>query len=205
MSDDTRCGARTKNGDPCQLRPLKGATRCRRHGGASPQAKAAAARRIEKQKLEQEVVKMLGIQDTYEQVNPQDTLLHVLGATAAEERFLANRVAEFSEDDQVLRWTRKDHQEGSGPMGPVDVSTYSAVPDVLVTQLRDARDRLIRYSAMAIKLGLDERRVALAESQADQLAAVFFRAVASTALAPEQREALQQAFASELRALEVAA
>jgi len=41
-----RCGARKKNGTPCQQYPMHGTMRCRLHGGASPQAQAKARERI---------------------------------------------------------------------------------------------------------------------------------------------------------------
>lgn len=45
MKDD-RCGARTRSGGTCRRWPLAGATRCRLHGGESPNSKAAAKRRL---------------------------------------------------------------------------------------------------------------------------------------------------------------
>lgn len=201
MSDHPVCGAKTRSGDPCQLRPLTGATRCRKHGGASPAAQRKAKERLAHQQLEKEM-RVLGIRDEYDKVDPTEQMLRVLAATAAEERYLASRVAQLSEDDHVLRWTRTDHRTGSGPEGPIDVETFSAVPDVLIAQLRDCRDRLIRYAAMCVKAGIEERRMALAEGQAEQLVGSFLRALARVTLTDSQREELQAAFVVELRALE---
>lgn len=41
-----RCGALTVDGTPCARPPMKGQRRCHRHGGASPQARAVAQRRL---------------------------------------------------------------------------------------------------------------------------------------------------------------
>lgn len=38
-----RCGARTRSNGYCELYPLKGRTRCKRHGGATPRGKASTA------------------------------------------------------------------------------------------------------------------------------------------------------------------
>lgn len=38
MSDTERCGAKTRDGSPCKNYPVKGADRCRMHGGQSPGA-----------------------------------------------------------------------------------------------------------------------------------------------------------------------
>lgn len=42
-----RCGARRRDGEPCANYPMRGQARCRMHGGSSPQARRAAARRLE--------------------------------------------------------------------------------------------------------------------------------------------------------------
>lgn len=42
----TPCGAKTRSGKPCPNPPMRGATRCRQHGGASPAAQAKAAERL---------------------------------------------------------------------------------------------------------------------------------------------------------------
>ena len=41
-----KCGARTRQGTPCQQSPLAGSTRCRMHGGAAPQVLAKAKERL---------------------------------------------------------------------------------------------------------------------------------------------------------------
>jgi hypothetical protein len=40
------CGAKNRQGNPCARRPIPGGTRCKLHGGGSPNAKAAARRRL---------------------------------------------------------------------------------------------------------------------------------------------------------------
>ncbi|WP_394161601.1 hypothetical protein [Galactobacter valiniphilus] len=195
------CGAKLRGQDAyCQTRLAEGAKRCRRHGGAAPQAKEKAAERVAVAKLEKEMI-MLGIRDEYEPVDPSTQMLHVLAATAAEERYLAQRVADLT-DPEVLTWGRSSHQEGVGPMGAVDMSTYDAVPHVLITQLRDARDRLIRYAGMCVKAGIDERRMQLAEGQAALMIGAVQRALGSVTIPGELLEQIHGAFAREFRALE---
>lgn len=43
---ERRCTARRTNGEPCKCRPIAGATVCRAHGGAAPQVREAARRRL---------------------------------------------------------------------------------------------------------------------------------------------------------------
>ena len=46
LPEPARCGAKKRDGEPCQRWPLAGATRCRLHGAAAPQARRKAAERL---------------------------------------------------------------------------------------------------------------------------------------------------------------
>lgn len=46
-----RCGALTSNGTPCRRAAYPGGTRCNLHGGATPQAKAAAQQTLDRLRL----------------------------------------------------------------------------------------------------------------------------------------------------------
>lgn len=41
-----RCAARRRDGEPCGMAPIRGATVCRKHGGAAPQVKRKAQERL---------------------------------------------------------------------------------------------------------------------------------------------------------------
>lgn len=41
-----RCGAKRRDGQPCQAPAIKGGTVCRRHGGSAPQVRFAARHRV---------------------------------------------------------------------------------------------------------------------------------------------------------------
>ena len=55
-----KCTARTHAGKPCKMWAARGATVCKMHGGAAPQVKAAARRRLE-QATDALAAKLLGI------------------------------------------------------------------------------------------------------------------------------------------------
>lgn len=46
LPEPSKCGARTRQGTPCQQSPLAGSTRCRMHGGSAPQVLAKAKERL---------------------------------------------------------------------------------------------------------------------------------------------------------------
>jgi hypothetical protein len=54
-----RCGAKTRNGDPCKNPPMRGARRCRMHGAAAPEARRASARRLLEARMSGFVARML--------------------------------------------------------------------------------------------------------------------------------------------------
>lgn len=53
----TVCGAKTRSGKPCRQHPIRGGTRCRMHGGATPRALAAANRRTLEARIQGELAK----------------------------------------------------------------------------------------------------------------------------------------------------
>jgi len=160
-STDTRCGAKTRAGGRCVNRPVRGATRCRMHGGALPQVKRAAARRLAVEDARREVTRLGLALD----VDPLDVLLDLV-------RESAGNVAAYR---LVV--------EGLGiHVGPDGVATEGAsgqgyyVPEdahILVRLYNDERDRLAKYARMCIDAGVSERKVRVAEQQAGTLARLF--------------------------------
>ena len=202
MTNSPTCGAKLRGKDErCKMRPAEGQKRCFRHGASTPQALAKVAKDKAKDALEKEMV-MLGIRDTYETADPGAAMLHVLGATVAEERYLAGLVAKLANDEGVLTWRRTQHVTGANSKGMIDEETFAAVPDALITQLRDTRDRLARYATMALKAGIEERRVQIAENQAVAFAGVIQRILSRLHLTETQAADVSVVVPEELRALE---
>lgn len=198
-----RCGAKLRGTNPpryCKNPPLKYQTKCRRCGGASPQAKRKAEERAVMAEIVEEMG-VLGIQPDYDKVNPVDVMARMLAAVTSEERWLAVRVSRLT-GDEILTWSRTEHETGIGPMGAIDKETFKAVPAALVEQLRTARDRVMAYAEKCIRLGLDERRVAMIEGQAAQMVGAVQRVITALNLTPEQIEQAHTLLAREFRALE---
>jgi len=83
----TICGAKTKAETPCGLNPLEGGTRCKKHGGGSPQARKAAEKRLAEAQVQKELergVRTLGLPID---IDPGKALLdHVFWLTTWERR-----------------------------------------------------------------------------------------------------------------------
>lgn len=158
-----------KTGERCKQWAVPGAKVCRSHGGVLPAVKLNAERNLQRAEAEAEFRRY---SDDYErvfgkrkrkQIHPADALIELVQWTATEVEYWRERVNSLKEEE--LTWNLTHHQKGRGPQGPVNVKHYEAVMNIAYRMLRESSDRLASYSAAALKAGVDERRVALAENQ----------------------------------------
>lgn len=198
------CGAKKRSGDPCSAPPIKGGTRCRRHGGASPQAQRKAAERVTEAKTRQRMdtaVKTLGLKT--ENVDPAEALLEEIAWTHGHVQWLRSQVQALSTEE--LRWGTVDRESGIGPLGVIDKTTEKAAPNVLYSMYLTERQHLAKVSALALSAGIEERRVRMAEEQGQLAAMVVRRVLDRLKLSAEQLEQVPLVVASEFRALASAA
>lgn len=193
-----RCSAHRTNGDPCKAYAVRGATVCVTHGGAAPRVREAAARRVAEEKAAAKMRLFAAPVD----IDPANALLELVQWTAGEVRYWRAEVARIAEDDvDSLTWGKTQAVEGVGPQGPVDTETREAVPPVAYRMLTDAQDRLAKYAAAALRAGVEERRVRLAEDQGALVAQVIRRILDRLDLAEWQAELVTTVVPEELRAL----
>lgn len=198
MSDP--CGAKKRDGNPCGAAPAKGAKRCGRHGGSSPQSKAAAARRLAEKDAQQQMEKamtLLGIAD--KDIDPAKALLEEIGWTYAHVQWLRGKVQEL--EPATLVYGESGRRFGVGPEGPVDVTDYKAEPSVWYQMYLKEREHLAKVSALALKAGIEERKIRLAESQGEMVASALQRILNALNLSPEQLDLVPVIVPRELRAL----
>jgi hypothetical protein len=137
----------------------KGTGRCRKHGGNTPtHVKSAVVAEAKR-----DVVLFGGRRD----IHPADALLELVQWTAGEVDYWRHRVRLLDEHD--LTWGVTRVKEGGDDRG----TTEEAKPNVAYAMLVDASNRLERYSASALKAGVDERRVKIAEQQGTLLHGVL--------------------------------
>lgn len=193
------CGAKNKKGEPCGLGPVPGATRCGRHGGKAPQVKAAAERRLAEQEAKDHMVKAVRTLGLPVDIDPGKALLDEIHWTAGHVAWLREKVQELQSEDLV--WGREKHEDGVGPQGIVDVTTEKAGPSVLYELYLKERDHLAKVCALALRAGIEERRVKLAENQGALVADVIRRILAALGLTPEQQALVPQIVPEQLRLL----
>lgn len=180
-----KCSARRSNGMPCNAWAVMGMAVCRTHGGSSPQAKSAAKRRLAMHSVG-------SLMDRYMHAGDQDpleALLTELARSAVMVETLAAAVIELEMEPEA----------GEAIYGPNH--SGDAVPHVLVAMLNEERDRKARFAKMALDAGVEERRVRVAEKEAELIARVI-KAVLDDpelGLAAPQRQLGYKAAARHLR------
>lgn len=215
----TRCGqvhpgctGHTKNGQnaggPCR-RPCKPGEVCPTHGGMAPQVRAARARREQ----EAEAAKQVATLGLPMDISPTEALLQEVQWTAGHVQWLRTKVAEL--DEQALVWgtTRTETEVGGalriGLDGDDGVTSVDSAPSNKVIQTaapslwydlyERERRHLVAVCSAALKAGVEERRVRLAESQGDLVATAIRRILDALALTPDQQALVGTVVPRELR------
>jgi len=150
------CGAKTRDGDPCRNAPMTGQLRCRMHGGASLQARAAAERRLAVAEAAKAVERWGGRTD----IAPAMALLELVQAKATEVAYWDRLVAGLS----------AENRPGS----------------TALQQLHRSQDQLAAYASAALKAGADEAMVRVATMQAQWLVPWVRQVVALARAQPDQ-------------------
>jgi hypothetical protein len=149
MSDDLmdgRCTATSKgSGKRCKRSAIAGGTVCAMHGGSAPQVRGAAEQRLLLRRAVLEA-ETLGLP---REIDPHTALLEELHRTAGAVQWLAAVVS--------------DLERGKVEGDSVYLRLYG-----------DERDRLVKVAKTCVDVGIEERRVRLAESAGAQLAAVVW-------------------------------
>lgn len=197
---DKFCGARKRQGEGTCTRPAgwgtehPGIGRCKLHGGKTPAQNQQAAR----VQAERDVVLFAARRD----VHPAEALLELVQWKAGEVDYWRGRVREIvatagDDGDVDLTWGVVREKTGGEDHG----TTYEARPNVAYVMLQAAERDLASYCAAALRAGVDERRVRLAESTGLMLAGVIQRILARLELTESQSELVATVVPAELRAI----
>lgn len=200
-------GHRKSDGQPCR-RPCRPGEVCNSHGGAAPQVRAARARR-EQEAAAATAVATLGLSID---VSPTEALLEEVRWTAGHVHWLRGKVQELERgaiasgngaDDAAINhplvWgTTKEVDKGSGEHPGTD-TTVAAAPSVWYELYAKERQHLVAVCAAALKAGVEERRVRLAEQQGDLVATAIRRILDALNLSPDQQQLVGTVVPRELR------
>lgn len=191
------CGSNKKRGGHCE-RPAGwgtkhlGVGRCKLHGGASPNAEVAG----QVQLARREAVVMGAPLD----IPPHEAILECIRIAAGEVRYASDRIAEL-EPHQAAGPVVATHERpmklekgGEEPGTTIEeIRREAPALHIWIVARREAMDRLVNYSAAALKAGIQQRLVEIAEGQAQALAEAyreFARRLGHDPSEPKVREAM---------------
>jgi hypothetical protein len=195
---DKRCTARSKgrmkaghDDERCGNWAAPGQTVCRFHGGASKRSRTAGKRR----QAEQEVKRLVVTFGLPRDIAPEAALLEEIHRTAGAVAWLEAQIRDLSRD--ALTWGTTKVKEGGEDRG----TTEEAVPHVLLRIYQTERAHLVKVCTEAIRVGLEERQVKLAESQGALVAHAITAILDDLKLTAEQRALVPSIVPKHLRAL----
>jgi hypothetical protein len=169
MDAERRCTATNRQGNPCGRAAIAGGSVCSRHGGGSPQAKAAAGRRLAIVAA-REAVATFGLPID---VDPTEALLAEVQRTAGHVAWLGAKVSQLDPEDLV--WGKASHTSGKMAVGVADYTEERAMVSIWYELYLSERKHLAAVATAAIRAGCEQRRVQLAEAQGQLLADVIRR------------------------------
>lgn len=195
---EQRCTARSKGRikagveDPrCGNKPAPGQKVCRFHGGAPKHSRKAGARRL----AEKEVLALVATFGLPRDITPEAALLEEIHRTAGAVAWLEAQIRELDPND--LTWGVTKIKEGGEDRG----TTEEAVPHVLLKIYQTERAHLVKVCAEAIRVGIEERQVRLAEQQGALVAEAITAILDDLKLTADQRALVSSIVPKHLRAL----
>lgn len=195
--DGPLCGANKRQGEGSCKQVAGWATThvgegpCKLHGGSTWSVSKGSHLRLAEKRIRTEMA-------TYGlpiETSPADALLSEVHRTAGHVAWLQHQVAELEEHELV--WGRTKDKWGGEDRG----TTEEAKPHVLLTLYQAERAHLVKVSAEAIRCGIEERRVKLAESQGALVAGVIRAILGDLNLTPEQLALVPEVVPRRLREL----
>ena len=193
---DNRCtGTCKETGERCRLGCLPGAAICFRHGAAAPHIRRAAYLR-ETEREARVIVATYGLPI---EISPDQAILQEIHRTAGHVAWLEQQVRALDENDLVWGVTRV--KEGGEDRG----TTREAVPHVFLRLYMQERAHLAKICADAIRAGIADRQVKLAEQQGVLVARALKAILDGLNLTEAQRVLALTVVPEQLRALQATA
>lgn len=205
VPDERRCTANYsptnregKGGQRCTGWAMQYQNVCGIHGGKSKQARAGA----EKRRSEERARKLVETYGRKVTTTASEALLDEVQWTAGHVAWLRERVQEIEagatpDGESALIWGKTRRKTGGEDWG----ETEEATANIWLKLYQAERSHLVKVCAEAIKAGIEERRVRLAEQQG-QLVAHAIRAILDDlGLTLEQQAKVSEIVPRHLRAL----
>lgn len=191
-----KCQAKRTNGEPCKAWAIKGAKVCRVHGGSARQVRRKAVERVKEAKAAEVAKLFVEAVDT----TPGEALVDLVQWTAGEVIYWRREVARIAEDSpEKLTASLARVESGEKSDMYFQVKTVEVQAHISYRMLTSAQERLAKFSAMALKAGVEERRIKLAENQGELVVMAIRMILSDLALTPEQQERVPEIVPRALR------
>jgi len=150
--------------------------------------------------MEAEVVEVLGCIDP-DGINrhPVEHLLNLINQNAAEVAWLRSLVKDLPEEDLYFGETK--HERGEEKGEPTNLKTYGAGINIKWQALSQAEEQLAKWASMAVKAGVEERKIRLAEEQGQLVFTAIQQILDGLNLTPAQARLVPQIVPNALRQL----
>lgn len=196
-----QCTATSKqSGNQCRRWAKPGLTVCVIHGAGTAKAKAKAAANLQAAAAVQ-LANRIGVKI---EVSPQQALLDEVHRTAGMVAFYQEQVQNIVGDDPDLLVRSITKTEETQARYAMTVTTTESVAHMWLQLYNAERVRLVQAAAAAVRAGVEERRVELAEQQGQLMVTVIRAILARLHLNPEQQALVPTVVPEELRALAIA-
>lgn len=190
-----KCAGKSKRtGERCKRDPAVGLDKCAIHCGLSKTDRNEAAARFLADRQARKAVETYGLP---RDISPTDALLEEVRYSAGHVAWLREKVAELEAADLVWGVTEEVEKNASEFAGTD--TTRSATVNVWLDLYFRERKHLLDLTKTAITVGIEERRVRLAEAQGALMNSVIRRILDRLALTDTQRGLLPVVVPEELR------
>ncbi|WP_286189399.1 hypothetical protein [Sanguibacter hominis] len=132
-------------------------------------------------------------------VSPSEALLEEVRWTAGHVDWLRDRVREVERDELV--WGKTKWKQTDSADGPIEETVETASTSVWYDLYERERKHLVAVCTAALRAGVEERRVRLAEAQGEQVAAVIKAILGDLQLTAAQQERVGEVVPRRLRLL----
>jgi len=196
-----RCWGRKNTGTQCGQIAMRGQNVCKNHGGKAPQNLAKAEERLTEEKARVLV-------ETYGrkiETTATEALLDEVKWSAGHVAWLRERVQEIeaqavvagADHEHPLVWGVTRKKTGGDDFG----TTTEAVPNVWLKLYQQERTHLVKVCSEAIRAGIEERRIKLAEQEGALVAQAIRSILADLNLTEKQLALVPEVVPRHLRAL----
>jgi len=133
----------------------------------------------------------LGMRLEEDSLDPAQILLNLVATKATEVEWLDAKIQALETDDELF-WGTTQRKTGVGANGAIDETTEAAAQHIIYQLLHRAQDQLAKYTSDALKAGIEERQVKLAERTSAQFSWILTQLIARLDLTTRQREQADQ-------------